>query len=48
MPKFVDVREKIVTKSKTKALKFDRPVSDFYEKSWKYSVISDLTHDVLL
>jgi hypothetical protein len=51
MSKIVDDREerkKIVINSKTKAFKFDRPMSGSWEKLWEYSVISDLSHDVLL
>jgi hypothetical protein len=44
----MDVREKVLTNSKTKAFKFDRPVSGYWEKPWEYFVISDLTHNVLL
>jgi hypothetical protein len=39
--------KKVATNSKTKAFKFDRLLSDFWEKSWKYYVISYLTYVIL-
>jgi hypothetical protein len=43
----MDVREKVVTNSKIKAFKFDRPVSSFWENSSEHIVNFYLAHDVL-